>query len=275
VKYDNLLKTIFYDAMPAFIRLLGCSPISEYLNIEFPARPKMVADVVARLADGRILHIEFQLKNDPRMHWRCFHYFGAIQEQNEGSEVIQFVIYIGNSPVQMKREIVSPSLNYHYEIVDMRDLDPDIFLASPNDVERVLALLCQSPEPRTTIRRVLRSWKSLSGKELLENVDRLRTLSHLRKLETIAIEEISQMPFDLDITESVTFKMGEERGEERGEKRGEKRGKVKLLTRQLKNRFGPLPESIHKQLTDASTKQLEDWAIRLLRAQSLDDIFIG
>ena len=130
VKYDNLLKTIFYDAMPFFLRALHCAPITEYLSVEFPARPKLVADVVARLADGKILHIEFQLANDPRMHWRCYHYFGAIQEQWEDAEVIQVVVFVGNGPVQMKREIQKTRLQYSYEIVDMKDLSADLILTS-------------------------------------------------------------------------------------------------------------------------------------------------
>ena len=65
MKYDNLLKTIFFDAMPALLRLLHCSPVVEYLNVEFPRKHKMVADVVALLKDGRILHLEFQVKNEP------------------------------------------------------------------------------------------------------------------------------------------------------------------------------------------------------------------
>jgi hypothetical protein len=78
VKYDNLLKTLFHDTMLGLLRTLDCAPVVEYLTVEFPFRPKMVADVVARLADGKILHLEFQLTNDPRMHWRCYHYYGAI-----------------------------------------------------------------------------------------------------------------------------------------------------------------------------------------------------
>ena len=95
VKYDNLLKTIFYDAVPALVRGLNCAPVVEYLSVEFPARPKVVADVEARLADGKILHLEFQLSNDPRMHWRCYHYYGAIQEQWEDAEILQVVVYVG------------------------------------------------------------------------------------------------------------------------------------------------------------------------------------
>ena len=88
MKYDNLLKTLFLDAMPMLLGSIAPSPVAELLSVEFPSRPKMVADVVARLADGTILHVEFQLTNDPRTHWRCFHYFGAIQEEWPAAQVL-------------------------------------------------------------------------------------------------------------------------------------------------------------------------------------------
>ena len=69
MKYDNLLKTIFYDSMPAFVRMLGCAAAAEFLTVEFPVRSKLGEDAVVRLVDGKILHLEFQLTNDPRMHW--------------------------------------------------------------------------------------------------------------------------------------------------------------------------------------------------------------
>ena len=95
MKYDNLLKTIFFDAMPALLRLLHCAPVVQYLNVEFPPRHKMVADVVALLADGKILHLEFQVTNDPDMLWRCYHYFGSISQMWPKADVIQVVVYLG------------------------------------------------------------------------------------------------------------------------------------------------------------------------------------
>jgi hypothetical protein len=269
VKYDNLLKTIFLDAMPGMLRALRCAPVKEYLNVEFPSRPKMIADVVARLLDGKILHLEFQLSNDPRMHWRCYHYFGAIQEQWEDSEVIQIVIYLGNPPLQMRSEIQKPSLAYRYEIVDMREIDASVFLQSPGDSERVLALLCQSPDPRATIREVLASWKHLSDKVLLENIERLKTLSHLRGIEIIATEEIERMPFDLDITESLFYKQALVLAEAACELAGEAR----LLVRQLESVFGPLPDHVRARINQGSVDQIEEWGIRMLHARSLDEIF--
>ena len=80
MKYDNLLKDIFLDAMPKLLGSIADSPVAKLLSVEFPSRPKMVADVVARLVNGRILHVEFQLANDPR--------FGAIQEEFTDADVI-------------------------------------------------------------------------------------------------------------------------------------------------------------------------------------------
>jgi hypothetical protein len=257
VKYDNLLKTIFFDAMPAMLRALDCAPVAEYLSVEFPERPRMVADVVARLADGKILHLEFQLRNDPRMHWRCYHYFGAIQELWEDAEIIQIVIYLGNGPMQMKREIRKPTLGYEYEIVDMRAMEASVFLESPNDAERVLAVLCESTDPRSTIRGVLASWRHLSDKTLLENIGHLKTLSKLRGTGIIAEEEINRMPFDIDMRNLTSYVDGE----------------AALLTRLLESSFGPLPAETRKRVKYASVDEIEGWGIRLLHARDLEDVF--
>ena len=246
--------------MPGLLRALHCAPVQEFLTVEFPERPKMVADVVARLADSKILHLEFQLSNDPRMHWRCYHYFGAIQEQWEDSEVIQVVVYLGNGPMTMKREIERPSLRYHYTALDVREIPAQVFLDSPHNAERVLALLCQSQDPRHTVRRVLESWRHLTDKVLLENIERLKTVSNLRGIEIIADEELHRMPlmpFEVDMTTSLWYKEGE----------------AGLLCRMLESLFGPLPEATRKRIYDASQDQIEDWAIRTHRAGSLADVF--
>ena len=258
MKYDNLLKTIFFDAMPMMLRALHCAPVAEYLSVEFPERPKMVADVVARLADGRILHLEFQLRNDPRMHWRCYHYFGAIQEQWEDAEIIQIVIYLGNGPVQMKREIRRPHLDYRYEIVDVRGIEASVFLDSPNDAERVLAVVCESEDPRATIRQVLASWRHLPDKALIENIDRLKVLSNLRGTAIIAKEEIERMPFDLDMSTSI-FHVEVE---------------AALLAHLLESKFGPLAPAVRQRIRKASKEEIEDWSIRVLSASDLDDVFL-
>ena len=248
MKYDNLLKTIFFDAMPALLRLMKCAPVVEYLSVEFPPRTSLIADVVALLEDGKILHIEFQVKNDPEMLWRCYHYYGAISQRWRNSEVLQFVVYLGSAPLAMESVIDEPSCKYHYEIVNMQEVPAQVFLDSPRDAERMLAIVSKSEDPRATIRQVLESWKGLSENELQENIERLRTLSCLRKQEIIAMEEVERMPFEIDIRESEIFQMGEKEGYNEAFK--------EALTVLLTERFGPLSPAIVEQIKPAARPNL-------------------
>ena len=265
MKYDILLKTIFLDAMPALLRLLKCAPVVEYLTVEFPRKHKMVADVVALLADGRILHLEFQVRNDPKMHWRCYRYFGVISERWPKAEVIQVVIYLGRDPLTMQSRIRKQTCKFHHDILNMQDVPARVFLNSPRSAERALAVVSKSSDPRATVRRILASWKSLPENELGENIDRLRTLSQLRENEIMAVEEVQRMPFDLDITESAIYKMGQVQGITDG--------KRQTLSRMLERRFGPLPATIRKRINQSKQEQLERWIDQSTTAQELSGVF--
>ncbi len=58
-----------------------------------------------------------------------------------------------------------------------------------------------------------------------------------------------------------------------GIEKGFQQGEFALLQRLLARRFGPLPEDLRIRLTSASTDQLETWAINVLDAKSLDEVF--
>lgn len=66
---------------------------------------------------------------------------------------------------------------------------------------------------------------------------------------------------------------GERTGEKRGEKRGEQRGEQRVLERQLRRRFGSLPGWVEQRLAAADSATLEDWAEKVLDAESLEQIF--
>lgn len=50
-------------------------------------------------------------------------------------------------------------------------------------------------------------------------------------------------------------------------------GEFSLLYKQLEKRFGSLPASILSRLKQANKERLENWAMALLSAKTLDDIF--
>jgi hypothetical protein len=61
--------------------------------------------------------------------------------------------------------------------------------------------------------------------------------------------------------------------EEEFRQAGRLEGESKLLVRQLRKRFGELPDAVHARLRSADLDQLERWGEQLLDATSLHDLF--
>ena len=61
--------------------------------------------------------------------------------------------------------------------------------------------------------------------------------------------------------------------QQKGIELGIGQGQARLLTSQLEQRFGPLPEPQAKRIQSATPEKLENWGLRLLDAASLDDVF--
>ena len=57
-----------------------------------------------------------------------------------------------------------------------------------------------------------------------------------------------------------------------GQNESQRLCEVCLLRWQLTRRFGPIPDWAEQQLTQATTEQLEAWALRVLDATSLDSV---
>ena len=65
---DGPLKDILQRDPTILIgRLTGGREVVEFLNVELPAMQQRRVDLAMLLADGSILHVEFQSRNDPRM----------------------------------------------------------------------------------------------------------------------------------------------------------------------------------------------------------------
>nr|WP_245613163.1 Rpn family recombination-promoting nuclease/putative transposase [Skermanella stibiiresistens] len=62
-------------------------------------------------------------------------------------------------------------------------------------------------------------------------------------------------------------------GIEIGVTKGQAKGKADILTRQLRRRFGSIPESASRKVVTASDDQLNTWAENILDAATLEDVF--
>lgn len=66
---------------------------------------------------------------------------------------------------------------------------------------------------------------------------------------------------------------GRQEGRQEGRLEGRQEGEALLLRRQLRRRFGDLPEWVEARLSDADEAQLGHWADRILDAPTLDAVF--
>lgn len=69
------------------------------------------------------------------------------------------------------------------------------------------------------------------------------------------------------------FKQAALQGEAKGEAKGKAEGEISLLKKQLKLKFGSLPEGVEARLATLSLEQLERVAERILFVNQLDDLF--
>ncbi len=66
---------------------------------------------------------------------------------------------------------------------------------------------------------------------------------------------------------------GEQQGREQGLQQGLQQGEASLLIRQLERRFGVLPDGTRDRVLAADIAMIEEWALRVLDAATLEDVF--
>ena len=93
-RYDTTLKTLFQAPPQQLLRLLVGGQAREMLTVEYPAVRMRRPDLVVRLTDGRLYHLELQSDNDAAMPWRMLEYYGLLY-QRYGQQPLQHVLYVG------------------------------------------------------------------------------------------------------------------------------------------------------------------------------------
>ncbi len=65
---------------------------------------------------------------------------------------------------------------------------------------------------------------------------------------------------------------GREEGRQEGRQEGLQRGEARILTAQLRLRFGEMPAAVHQRIETADADTLLRWSERVLTATTLDEI---
>ena len=94
MSYDATLKELFQGAPQRLLELLTGSRPAELLTVEYSSTRICRPDLVVRLADGRLFHLELQGRPDPDMPWRMLEYFSLLTRQFQQPPE-QLMLYTG------------------------------------------------------------------------------------------------------------------------------------------------------------------------------------
>ena len=269
MRYDTTLKELF-QSMPQklFMLLVGMKAV-ELLTVEFPSVKKRLPDLVVRLSDGSIFHLELQSSTNEVMEWRMLEYYALIRSLYPDAILIQQVLYVGDKHSSFTTNIAENTLLFRYSVRDIRDIDCRQMLQSSCLEENLLAILCRLEDERGTIQEILTRIAVLPAKKKADALEKLMILAGLRKLETFVEEEAKEMAISIDVMENAFLRNIFLKGKQEGEQRGE----AKMLSRQLQRRFQEVPSWASKKIAEADLPTLEEWSLRILDAESLEDVF--
>jgi hypothetical protein len=164
----------------------------------------------------------------------------------------------------MPESIAGVSVSFRCRIVDIRELDGDALLLSPNPEDSLIAVLMRLRDERAAVRKILRRIGENEPARREVAVRELIILAGLRSLGAIIEEETQKMPILDDIMDHDL--LGPKLRRERLE------GEQTIVMRQIEKRFGAIPAWARQRLEAMSAGELEETALRLLDVQSLESL---
>ncbi|HSK39065.1 MAG TPA: hypothetical protein VK943_04790 [Arenibaculum sp.] len=269
--YDAALKDLLWSGAPALLAQVAGAPVSTFLAAEQANVRRRQPDMVARLDDGRLYHLELQAGDDRRMPWRMLEYYGLIAERNGGEPVFQQVLFVGPGMAAMAAGIEHPGLVLRYDVLDISTVDPASLLASPSIDDAVLAFLCRCDDFGERARRILDRAGRLDENERADVAARLLVLSGLRRATVQVMEEIKAMAIQVDIRTHPFLR--EVFGQ--GVVEGRAEGRAAMLIEVMEARFGPLDPALRERIAAADWPTLASWGRRVSTAGSVGEILDG
>ena len=230
--YDRTIREIFQKIPKTFIKLLTNKEAVELLETKFPKVEEKQADLVVRLEDNSIFHLELQLSDDKEMPNRMLYYALLIQNKHKIFPK-QMVLYLGDKKINTPNFIKNERLFFEYEIRYIKDLECEVLIESEDINDNILAILCNVKDINRLLRRLKEKLDRLSEKKREDYIRKLLYLIRLRpNFYDIIDEDIRKeigMSYIIDKENDPFFKEGIKRGIDIGKKKGLKEGMEKGL----------------------------------------------
>ncbi|MVM30218.1 hypothetical protein GO755_09245 [Spirosoma sp. HMF4905] len=221
-------------------KVLGIYPIlSEELPDDLQHTKERKPDALKRITDRSgqtfILHLEFQLANEPKMVHRMHNYCAMLLELYE-VPIRQYVFYLGPMVARMPTNLNIGDLSFQYNLISFRDLDYHLFLTSNTPEEILLTVLAnfQPQESPAVLNQVLQKLDETAEGPLVfqRYIAQLRVLVQLRNFQPLleaAMDNLTKYvneqndPFYVK-GRNLGFLLGTEKGIQEGMQKGIQEG---------------------------------------------------
>ena len=186
----------------------------QFIDKEFERIESRRADIVLKVENEYILHIEVQSSYEAKMPYRMLRYFLDIKELFD-LPVKQYLINLSNVNIKNSLE----EFNYSYEVVNIKNLNCEEFLNSNSPDALVLAILCdfKNYEASVVVEKILRKLKKLikNDKTYRKYFIMLEEISTLRNLKEV-IKEVNMRISDIRWEDLPSYEIGLEKGIQKG-----------------------------------------------------------
>lgn len=274
---DAALKHLFALG-PTFVmdRMAGGVAVREYLNLELPAVLKRRVDMLAKLVDESVLHVEFQCRNDPCMGKRMAVYHALLAERYD--EVRSVVIYFGRGPMRMPRGMSTGQMRFGFKLIDIREFDVEDLLGTGRAADCVLAWM--AARRGAEFKYILEKTAKLPVGERWETWALMVVLSDLRTLPRYARMELQRMDTQIRMRDDgllMHFRrkwMAEAKreGVREGRLEGVLEGMRTLLRGTLEGKFGRIPSWASERIKSSNRAQLNRWSRKAATAESIERV---
>ena len=258
--YDAALKMLLTERDSIAVQALSGWKVKRWHSVDLPRVKRFQLDLLGEISGDRLLHIELQSRNDPKMAVRM-HDYGTAVMHKYGKYPEQLLIYAGRAPMQMPMNFRANSKwVFRYEAIDLRNVNGKKFLISEGLGDNILAILADHRDARKVVHTIVDRIAGLDKAEQPTRLEQLVVLAGLRKLFPIVQAEASRMPITEDILDHELIGPAIRKGQQR------------MLRRQIRARFGTVPRWLEDRMSQASAKELDALGVHILKAKSLEDL---
>ncbi|SEM17881.1 hypothetical protein SAMN05216436_102145 [bacterium A37T11] len=166
-----------------------------------------------------IVHLETQTRNDGEIVVRLLEYRSMLKRIHK-LLVMQYVLYLGEEPMNMPNYIDEPNLHFEYTLIDFSTIPYEWFLQSDHPEEQILAILGNlgGKDPVQLVEQILTNIENqptIGEKNKYFNqlrvLNQLRSFTDTKKMEEIMLKAASFFKEERD----PFYKRGEVKGEEK------------------------------------------------------------